>query len=80
MGSGQEAGDPPEALARIPTLTLEDLPRSNKAIPIAREELAGVPLYTHALPTNGVVYLDLGVNLDRLLRPKVALKDAVVVL
>ncbi len=62
----QEAGDPPEALARIPTLTLEDLPRANKAIPIAKEEVEGVPLYTHDLPTNGVVYLDLGFNLDRL--------------
>ncbi|MBN9317162.1 MAG: insulinase family protein [Devosia sp.] len=62
----QEAGDPPEALARIPTLTLADLPRANKAIPIAREELEGVSLYTHDLPTSGVVYLDLGFNLDRL--------------
>ena len=62
----QNEVDPPEALARIPTLTLEDLPRANKAIPIVKEELAGVPLYTHDLPTNGVVYLDLGFNLDRL--------------
>jgi Zn-dependent M16 (insulinase) family peptidase len=62
----QEETDPPEALARIPTLTLEDLPRTNKAIPIATEELAGITLYTHDLPTNGVVYLDLGFNLDRL--------------
>jgi Zn-dependent M16 (insulinase) family peptidase len=59
----QEAGDPPEALAKIPALTLEDLPRANKAIPIAREDLAGVPLYTHDLPTNGVIYLDLGFDL-----------------
>ncbi|MDC9824997.1 insulinase family protein [Devosia sp. ZB163] len=62
----QEQADPPEALARIPTLTLEDLPRANKAIPIAEEELAGITLYTHELPTNGVVYLDVGFNLDRL--------------
>jgi hypothetical protein len=62
----QEEIDPPEALAKIPTLTLEDLPRTNKAIPIATEELGGVKLYSHDLPTNGVVYLDLGFNLDRL--------------
>jgi len=62
----QEAGDPPEALARIPTLTLGDLPRTNKAIPIVKEELAGITLYTHDLPTSGVVYLDLGFNLDAL--------------
>ncbi|WP_374626011.1 insulinase family protein [Devosia sp.] len=62
----QEAGDPPEALAAIPALTLADLPRRNKPIPIAREELGGVPLYTHDLATNGVVYLDLGFDLKAL--------------
>lgn len=62
----QEATDPPEALAQIPTLTLEDLPRANKAIPIATEELAGVTVYTHDLPTSGVVYLDLGFDLKAL--------------
>jgi Zn-dependent M16 (insulinase) family peptidase len=66
LKSLQEATDPPEALAKIPTLTIEDLPHTNKAIPIATEELAGITLYTHDLPTNGVVYLDLGFNLDRL--------------
>ena len=59
----QEAGDSPEALSKIPALTLEDLPRANKAIPIAREELEGITLYTHDLPTNGVIYLDLGFDL-----------------
>lgn len=62
----QEAIDPPEALARIPSLTLADLPVTNKAIPIAREPIAGVPAYTHDLATNGVVYLDLGFNLASL--------------
>ncbi|HEV2515368.1 MAG TPA: insulinase family protein [Devosia sp.] len=62
----QNEVDPPEALARIPTLTLEDLPRANKAIPIAKEELEGVTLFSHDLPTNGVVYLDLGFNLTAL--------------
>ncbi|KQW78152.1 peptidase M16 [Devosia sp. Root413D1] len=62
----QNEVDAPEALARIPTLTLEDLPRANKAIPIAKEELEGVTLFSHDLPTNGVVYLDLGFNLTAL--------------
>ena len=39
----QEAPDSPEALATIPTLTLADLPRTNKPIPIAEEELAETP-------------------------------------
>lgn len=62
----QNETDSPEALSKIPTLTLEDLPRANKAIPIAREELEGVTLFSHDLPTNGVVYLDLGFNLKAL--------------
>jgi Zn-dependent M16 (insulinase) family peptidase len=61
----QEAVDPPEALAKIPTLTLADLPRRNKPIPIERETLEGVPLYTHPLATNGVLYLDLGFDLKQ---------------
>lgn len=62
----QEATDSPEALSRIPALTLADLPLSNKPIPIARETIAGVPAYTHDLPTNGVIYLDLGFDLKAL--------------
>ena len=59
----QEATDAPEALAKIPTLTLKDLPRTNKPIPIERETLEGVRLFTHPLATNGVLYLDLGFDL-----------------
>lgn len=62
----QEAVDPPEALAKIPALGLADLPRSNKPIPTDKGELAGVPVYSHELHTNGVVYLDLGFDLHAL--------------
>ncbi|MBK8085573.1 MAG: insulinase family protein [Devosia sp.] len=62
----QDLGDSPEALSKIPTLTLSDLPRTNKPIPIVHEELAGVPVYTHDLATNGVIYLDLGFDLKAL--------------
>jgi Zn-dependent M16 (insulinase) family peptidase len=62
----QETVDPPEALARIPTLTLEDLPRTNKPLPIEREEVAGIRTFTHPLATNGVIYIDLGFNILRL--------------
>jgi Zn-dependent M16 (insulinase) family peptidase len=62
----QEQPDPPAALAKIPTLGLKDLDRTNKPIPIERGTLAGARLYTHALPTNGVLYLDLGFDLRRL--------------
>lgn len=62
----QNEVDTPEALSKIPTLTLADLPRTNKAIPIVKEALAGITLYSHDLPTSGVVYLDLGFDLKAL--------------
>ena len=61
----QEEADKPEALAKIPSLGLKDLDRTNKPIPIEREMMEGARLFTHALPTNGVVYLDLGFDLRR---------------
>src|SRR5262249_14932370 len=61
----QEAVDPPEALARIPTLGLKDLDRTNKPIPIDRDTLARARLYTHALPTHCVIYLALASALRR---------------
>lgn len=62
----QNEVDSPDALSKIPTLTLDDLPRANKSIPIAREALEGVTLFSHDLPTSGVVYLDLGFDLKAL--------------
>src|SRR5690606_24466689 len=59
----QEAVDPPELLARIPTLTLADLPREGKVTPIEIGTLAGTRLFYHDLPTLGIVYLDLGFDL-----------------
>ena len=61
----QEATDSPEALAKIPSLGLKDLDRTNKPIPIERGTLNGARLYTHELATNGVLYLDLGFDLRR---------------
>ena len=62
----QEQPDPPEALATIPTLTLADLPRENKLIPLAVTTLADTPVLYHDLFTNGIVYLDLGFDLHTL--------------
>jgi Zn-dependent M16 (insulinase) family peptidase len=55
----QAAADPPEELAKIPTLTLADLDRTSKTIPTDQGEAGGAPLLTHALPTNGIAYLEL---------------------
>jgi Zn-dependent M16 (insulinase) family peptidase len=62
----QESVDPPAALAKIPSLGLKDLDRTNKPVPIERGTIAGARLYTHPLPTNGVIYLDLGFDLRRI--------------
>ena len=62
----QETPDPPEALATIPNLLLEDLEKGNKLIPLSISELAGIKLYTHNLFTNGILYLDLGLDLHTL--------------
>ncbi len=59
----QETPDTPEALATIPALTLSDLDPNIKTIPIEVGELHGAQLITHDLPTNGIVYLDLGFDL-----------------
>jgi Zn-dependent M16 (insulinase) family peptidase len=72
----QETPDPPEALATIPTLKLEDLPRLNKRIPREVSALADTRVLFHEQSTNGIVYLDLGFDLHTLsadLLPYVAL-------
>jgi Zn-dependent M16 (insulinase) family peptidase len=62
----QETPDSPAARATIPMLRLTDLDKENKRIPCAIEEQGGCPLLYHDLPTNGIVYLDLGLNLHTL--------------
>lgn len=62
----QRRPDSPEDLAKLPTLTLGDLDRSNKPIPIVVSELAdGGALLYHDLFTNGILYLNLGFDLSR---------------
>ena len=62
----QERADTPEALATIPSLTLDDLPRRNKPVPRVVTECAGTRVLFHEQPTNGIVYLDLGMDLHTL--------------
>ncbi|HEX3053722.1 MAG TPA: insulinase family protein [Aggregatilineaceae bacterium] len=59
----QETSDTPENLATIPSLTLDDLDKQNKTIPIEVSEIEGARVLYHDLFTNGIVYLDLGFNL-----------------
>ncbi len=62
----QERPDPPEALATIPRLSLEDLEREVRRVPTAVEEMEGVTVLTHDLATNGILYLDVGFDLHHL--------------
>lgn len=72
----QEKPDPPEALATIPGLTLDDLDREAKTIPSDLAQHDGADILYHDLFTNGIVYLDVGFDLHQLpdeLLPYVAL-------
>lgn len=59
----QETPDSPQALATIPSLSLDDLERTNKLIPLELLQQARTPVLYHDLFTNGILYLDLGLNL-----------------
>lgn len=59
----QGTPDPPEALAAIPMLKVEDLDRENKSIPLAFTEGGRVQTLYHDLFTNGIAYVDVGFNL-----------------
>ncbi|MCA9875066.1 MAG: insulinase family protein, partial [Anaerolineales bacterium] len=59
----QEAADLPEALAAIPVLTLADLDKENKLIPIDVAAVQGADVVYHDLFTNGIVYFDVGLNM-----------------
>jgi presequence protease len=62
----QSAPDSAEALATIPMLSLDDLEKQNKLIPIEKLEVHDTPVLYHDLFTNGIVYLDVGFNLHAL--------------
>lgn len=62
----QETPDSPEALAKLPRLTLADLPGNHTIIPMASGTLSGVRLLFHDLPTSGIIYTDIGFDLRQL--------------
>lgn len=63
----QAAEDSPEAKASIPRLTLEDIDKKVKEIPIAVEKHAdGTTVLTHELQSNGILYADIGFDFSRI--------------
>jgi presequence protease len=60
----QHEPDDPDAVSKIPFLKVGDLPREVEVIPTEESTIAdGVPLYTHDIFANGVVYVDLAFDL-----------------
>lgn len=68
----QESVDKPEDLAKIPTLTLDDLDRDIRTVPTEESALDGARLLYHPLPTVGIVYLDVGFDLHVLDKTQLA--------
>ncbi len=62
----QETPDPPEALLALPSLTLNDLPTENQTIPCTHYDQQGVRILFHDLPTSGIIYTELGFNMQTL--------------
>ena len=62
----QSAPDPPQAVAKIPFLSVGDLPAKVEVIPTETRHVDGAPLVYHDVYTNGVVYLDLVFDISRL--------------
>ncbi len=62
----QEQPDDPDALAAIPRLKLNDLDKQVPTIPLETDELAGGRLLYHDIATNGILYLDVGLDLRAL--------------
>ena len=63
----QAAHDTPEQLATIPTLTLEDLSTEQLELPNELSTTAeGVTVLRHEVPSNGILYADVGLDLTQL--------------
>ena len=67
LKAAQAAHDSPEQLATIPTLTLDDLSTEQLELP---NEVSttdeGVTVFTHEVPSNGILYADVGLDLTQL--------------
>ncbi len=62
----QEEPDDPADLAKLPMLSREDLEPQAKRIPLEEIALAGSQVLLHEMPTYGIAYLDVGLNLHTL--------------
>ena len=65
LAEWQSTPDTPEALASIPRLGVADLPRESATIP-GEDSDEGAPVFFHALPTGGIVYVEAAFDLGGL--------------
>lgn len=66
LRANQARPDDPAALAKIPRLSVQDLPRENRRIPTEKQLIAKTRVLVHNLFTNGITYVDVGFNLRAL--------------
>jgi len=64
----QETPDSPDALATIPILKLADLEKKNRTIPLAVLDEKGATVLYHDISTNGIAYIETGLDLRSLPR------------
>lgn len=62
----QNTPDPPEALASIPMLRLEEISAEPEKLPLEETSANGLPVLRHTLPTGGITYLNVYFALDDL--------------
>lgn len=68
----QVTPDSEEDLEKIPTLSLADMEKKHRAIPLTVSQDQGATLLYHDLPTNGIIYLDLALEMHTLRPEQVA--------
>jgi Zn-dependent M16 (insulinase) family peptidase len=62
----QGVPDPPEVLGTLPALALNDLDKQIRTVPIEVQRLADTPILYHDLFTNGIIYLEVALDLRAL--------------
>ncbi len=65
LQEAQTKEDSEDALATIPVLTLEDLAKENKLLPISKKTNI-LPIITHEIETTGILYSRIVLNIDNL--------------
>lgn len=64
--AAQRESDPPEALASLPQLRIDQIPRRSETIPTAERTELGVRILEHDIFSNGVGYVDLAFDISDL--------------